>query len=112
MRSANKVDAYAALSDYMKAAVGLGVDELLLRGCLDGRLSGPLAEFAKVDAARVGSLVAADGPELWSYDGKVTVQGVVFRFECVICCDPAREVYAIEVLDIEPVEWIARLAVT
>jgi hypothetical protein len=39
------------------------------------------------------------------------VQGVVFRFECVICYDPAQEVYATEVLDIDPVEWIARLTV-
>ena len=103
--------AYLALSDYAKATVGLSTEELLLRGCLDGRLAGALADFAGIDAARVRTYAQPDGPELWCYEGKLTVQGVVFRFECVICFDSAREVYAIEVLDIEPVEWTARLAV-
>lgn len=111
MRAASRLDAYAALSEYMRATVGLGVDEVLLRGCLDGRLSGRTAEFAWVDAARVGSHTQEDGPELWSYEGKLTVQGVVFRFECVICYEPASEVYAVEVLDLTPVEWTARMAV-
>lgn len=111
MRAARRVAAYAALSDYIRATVGLGVDELLLRGCLDGRLLGPLAEFAAVDAARVGSSTQEHGPELWSYEGSLTVQGVVFRFECVICYEPKREVYAVEVLELAPVEWTARMAV-
>ena len=111
MGAENRMDASGALSDYLRAAAGLGVDELLLRGCLDGRLPGRLGEFAKVDAARVGSYTQGDGPELWSYEGKLTVQGVVFRFECVIFYEPTREVYAVEVLELAPVEWTARMAV-
>ena len=103
--------AYAALNEYARATVGLSTEELLLRGCLDGRLPEALADFASLDAARVGTYTQSDGQELRSYEGRLTVQGVVFRFECIICYDPAREVYAIEVLDIEPVEWTARMAV-
>lgn len=110
MRAADRRGAYLALSDYAKATVGLSTEELLLRGCLDGRLPRALADFARIDAARVRTYAQPDGRELWSYEGKLTVQGVVFRFDCVIWYDPAREVYATEVLDIEPVDWTARVA--
>lgn len=111
MLAAADWNAYEALSAYTKAIIGLSADELLLRGCLDGRLPSRFTAFARLETAGVRSRPQADGGELLSYEGRLEVQGVLFRFACDIRYDAVREIYAVAGLAVEPAEWTVGLRV-
>jgi hypothetical protein len=103
--------AFQTVDSYLGASYGLGLEDVLLDGCLVGRQEMRLVEAAKVLPRLLRLEREDDGGEYHTYEGVLILGGVWYRFGCHIFIDAGGGGFVADISDFAAVEWKVRLAV-
>jgi hypothetical protein len=106
-----RATAFETVDSYLAASYGLGLEDVLLDGCMVGQQEIRLAEAAKVLPRLLRVEREDDGGEYHTYEGVLILGGVWYRFGCHIFVDAGGGCFVADISDFEAVEWKVRLAV-
>ena len=95
-----------AVDSYLGSRFATDLEQVLLDAA-----SGVVSLAVEVACEPTGSEVFEDDGMVDHYAGRLTLEGVTYRFRCSIFADAGGERYVESLAEFEPVTWGARLIV-